>query len=144
MGFRPLSHRHRAQVCAPRQCNVGLLAYSPLAGGALSGKYITGDEAVVARSRFNLFQGYMARYNQSLAREAVALYAEVAAKHGLTPTQLALAWCKSRWFVASTIIGATTMEQLRENVAAFDVELSEEACADVAAVFRRYKDPALS
>lgn len=98
----------------------------------------------MARSRFNLFQGYMARYNQSLAREAVARYAEVAAKHGLTPAALALAWCKSRWFVASTIIGATTMEQLRENVGAFDVELSAEACADIDGVFRRYKDPALS
>lgn len=54
-----------------------------------------------------------ARYNKSLAREAVAQYAKVAEKHGLTPTQLALAWCKSRWNVASTIIGATSMEQLK-------------------------------
>lgn len=57
--------------------------------------------------------GYMARYQQSLAREAVAEYVKVAESFGLTPTQLALAWCKSRWFVASTIIGATTMKQLK-------------------------------
>ncbi len=56
-----------------------------------------------------------ARYNKSLAREAVAEYARVAERHGLTPTQLALAWCKSRWNVASTIIGATSMEQLKVN-----------------------------
>ena len=54
----------------------------------------------------------MARYQQSLAKEAVSQYAEVARKHGLTPTQLALAWCASRWFVASTIIGATSLEQV--------------------------------
>ena len=58
----------------------------------------------------------MARYNKSLAKEAVAAYVEVAQKHGLTPTQLALAWVHSRWFVASTIIGATTMEQLRADM----------------------------
>jgi len=58
----------------------------------------------------------MARYNKSLAKEAVAAYADVAKKHGLTPTQLALAWGHSRWFVASTIIGATTMEQLRDDI----------------------------
>lgn len=57
--------------------------------------------------------GYMERYTKSLARQAVAEYAAVAKKHGLTPTQLALAWCKSKWQVTSTIIGATSMEQLK-------------------------------
>lgn len=133
-----------AEVCAPRQNNVGLLAYSPLAGGALSGKYIGGNESAIANSRFTLFKGYMARYTQSLAREAVAEYVAVAQKHGLTPTQLALAWCRSRWFVTSTIIGATTMDQLKENLSAFDVELTPECLADVDAVFRRYRDPAFN
>ena len=55
----------------------------------------------------------MARYQQSLAREAVDHYVQVAKDFALTPTQLALAWCKSRWFVTSTIIGATSMEQLQ-------------------------------
>lgn len=132
-----------AEVCAPRQCNVGLLAYSPLAGGALTGKYIEGGKAV-EKARMNIFQGYMARYQKSLAREAVGEYVAVAKKHGLTPTQLALAWCQSRWFVASTIIGATGMEQLRENIEAFDVELSEECLADIDAVYRRYRDPAFN
>ena len=55
----------------------------------------------------------MERYTKSLAKQAVGEYAAVAHKHGLTPTQLALAWCKSRWQVTSTIIGATSMEQLK-------------------------------
>ncbi|KAK9844071.1 hypothetical protein WJX81_003751 [Elliptochloris bilobata] len=119
-----------AETCALRQCNVGLLAYSPLAGGALSGKYISGGKSH-EKARFNIFPGYMERYNKSLAREAVAEYAKVAQKHGLSPTQLALAWCKSRWNVTSTIIGATTMDQLKENLSAFEVNLSEDALADI-------------
>jgi aryl-alcohol dehydrogenase-like predicted oxidoreductase len=61
----------------------------------------------------NLCAGYMERYNKSLAREAVAEYVKVAEKHGLTPSELALAWCNQRWCVTSTIIGATSMEQLK-------------------------------
>jgi hypothetical protein len=57
--------------------------------------------------------GYMERYNKSLAREAVGAYVEVASKYGLTPTELALAWCNQRWNVTSSIIGATSMEQLK-------------------------------
>lgn len=129
-----------AEVCAPRQANVSLLAYSPLAGGSLSGKYISGDAGDGAR--FTRFPGYMERYNQSLAREATIEYMKIAEKYGLTPSQLALAWCRSRWFVGSTIIGATSMQQLKENVMAFDIDLSEECHADIDAVYRRYKDPA--
>ncbi|KAI3433531.1 hypothetical protein D9Q98_003341 [Chlorella vulgaris] len=132
-----------AEVCAARQANVGLLAYSPLAGGALTGKYIEGGPDT-GKARLNLFQGYMARYNKSLAKEAVGAYAEVAKKHGLTPTQLALAWCNSRWFMASVIIGATSMQQLKENVEAFDVQLSPECLQDIDIVYRRYKDPAFN
>lgn len=57
--------------------------------------------------------GYMARYNKSPARQAVSEYMEVAKKHGLTPTELAIAWCNQRWTVTSTIIGATSMKQLK-------------------------------
>ena len=57
--------------------------------------------------------GYMERYTKSLAKEAVSGYAGVAKKHGLTPAQLALAWCKGRWKVTSTIIGATKLDQLK-------------------------------
>jgi len=127
-----------AETCAPPNCNVGLLAYSPLAGGALSGKYIN---ASPEGARFNLFPGYMERYNKSFAVKAVADYVKVAEKHGLTPSELALAWCKSRWFVTSTIIGATSMPQLKENINAFEINLSPECIEDVNAVFKQYRDP---
>lgn len=141
---RSLFETDLAEVCAPRQCNVSLLAYSPLAGGALTGKYITDDESKIAKSRFTLFEGYMKRYQQSIGREAVAEYCNVAKLHGLTPTELALAWCNSRWFVSSTIIGATTMDQLKENIASFDVQLSEECAYDVGNVYKRYRDPSFN
>lgn len=128
------------EVCSPRNCNVGLLAYSPLAGGTLSGKYLSGTAP--AGARFTLFQGYMERYNKSLAREAVAEYVKVAANHKLTPVELSLAYVRSRSFVTSTIIGATSMEQLKQCIDAFSVELSAEAAADVQRVYRRYRDPA--
>jgi aryl-alcohol dehydrogenase-like predicted oxidoreductase len=120
---------------------VGLLAYSPLAGGTLSGKYVDGSAPVTAR--LNLFEGYMARYNKSLAKEAVAAYVAVAKKHDLTPTQLALAWCAGRWCVSSTIIGATSTEQLAENLGAFDISLSEECLEDIEKVYARYRDPTM-
>jgi aryl-alcohol dehydrogenase-like predicted oxidoreductase len=69
---------------------------------------------------------------------------QVAHKHGLTPSELALAFCKSRWFVTATIIGATSLAQLQENMGAFDKVLSAEALADVNAVYKRFKDPATS
>lgn len=133
-----------AEVCAPRQCDVSLLAYSPLAGGALSNKYASMEAPSLEKSRFRMFPGYMARYTKSLAREAVSEYAEIADKYGITPTQLALAWCHSRWFVSSTIIGVTTMGQLKENIGAFDVTLSEACLADIEAVYKRRRDPAFN
>ena len=128
-----------AETC--HAVGVGLLAYSPLAGGTLSGKYVTGTAPPGAR--LNLFEGYMSRYNKSLARQAVAEYVAVAEKHGLTPTQLALAWCAGRWNVASTIIGATSMDQLKENLGAFSVDLSEECVQDIEKVYNRFRDPTL-
>jgi len=121
--------------------NVGLLAYSPLAGGSLSGKYV---DKTPEGARFSLFPGYMERFNKSLAKDAVAEYVEVAKKHELTPTQLALAFVKSRQFVTSTIIGATTMDQLKENMDAFSIDLSKEALADIQTLFKKYRDPATS
>ena len=126
-----------AETC--RRKDVGLLAYSPLAGGILTGKYRRGP---VAGARLDLFEGYMSRYKQSRASEAVEEYAAIAERHGLSLTELALGWCATRWNVASTIIGATTMEQLDANLAAFDTELPEEAVADIEQVFRVYRDPA--
>lgn len=130
-----------AEVCSPRNEHVGLLAYSPLAGGSLSGKYI---EKTPEGARFTLFPGYMERYNKSLAKEAVAEYVKVAEKHGLTSSELALLFCKDRQFVASTIIGATSMPQLKENMGAFDKEFTAEMLEDITKVYKKYRDPSTS
>uniref|UniRef100_A0A0E0NY70 NADP-dependent oxidoreductase domain-containing protein n=1 Tax=Oryza rufipogon TaxID=4529 RepID=A0A0E0NY70_ORYRU len=135
------------EVCHPNNCNVGLLAYSPLAGGVLTGKYIDTNPDISKKSRLNLFPGYMERYNASLAKEATNEYVKLAKKHGLTPVQLALGFVRDRPFTASTIIGATTMDQLKENIDAFTSAprpLAPEVLDDIESLFKRYRDPTLS
>lgn len=129
-----------AEVCSPMNENVGLLAYSPLAGGILSGKYIRSE---CPGARLNLFEGYMARYKQSLAKDAVTKYCEIADKYNLTPTELALAWCYSRKYVTSTIIGATSLTQLKENIEAYDKinEINDKVIEDIQNVYKVYRDP---
>jgi aryl-alcohol dehydrogenase-like predicted oxidoreductase len=108
---------------------VGLLAYSPLAFGQLSGKYLDNPEA---SGRLTLFPPtWSPRYLRPSVQNAARRYAALARENRMTPTQLALAWCYSRWFVASTIIGATNMIQLEENIDAFDLKLSDEVVAAV-------------
>ncbi|KAK9025444.1 hypothetical protein V6N11_038311 [Hibiscus sabdariffa] len=107
------------EVCHPKNCNIGLLSYSPLGGGSLSGKYIDINSEAAKKGRMNLFPGYMERYNKSIAREATIKYIEMAKKHGLTPVQLALAFVRDRPFMTSSIIGATSVEQLKEDIDAF-------------------------
>jgi aryl-alcohol dehydrogenase-like predicted oxidoreductase len=118
---------------------VGLLAYSPLAFGHLTGKYA---RETPTESRFALFPQISARYGKPNVRAASEAYATLAAERGLTPTQLALAFCKSRFFVASTIIGATTLPQLQENIAAFDVSLDAETLSSIDALHLRFTNPA--
>ncbi|KAL6847742.1 hypothetical protein ACP4OV_021870 [Aristida adscensionis] len=135
------------EVCHPNNCNVGLLAYSPLAGGVLTGKYLdAANSGITKRSRLNLFPGYMERYNVSLAKEATSEYVKLAKKHGLTPVQLALGFVRDRPFTASSIIGATTLDQLKENIDAFTSAprpLPQEVLAGIEDLFKRYKDPAI-
>lgn len=130
-----------AEVCSPRHENVGLLAYSPLAGGVLTGKYARSD--CPSTARLNLFPGYMARYRQSMAQTAVAEYTALAQEIGMTPTQLALAWCYSRPHVTSTIIGATSLDQLKENVDAFALThlIDEDVLQRINSIYRRFRDP---
>ena len=128
-----------AEMC--RQHDVSLLAYSPLGGGILTGKYI-GKESV-AGARLSLFDGYMDRYKGSACSRAVEEYARVAQRHGLSLTELSLAWCQSQWCVASSIIGATSLPQLEENLDAFDVSLSSEGLADIDAIHKAQPDPAM-
>jgi len=131
-----------AEVCSSRHTNVGLLAYSPLAGGVLSGKYLT--EVVPPGARLNLFPGFMDRYRNSASQDATREYAALAKAHGLTPTQLALAWCRQRWCVTSSIIGATSVEHLKENIDAFQLELSEELLEGIQLIYKRYRDPTIN
>ena len=119
--------------------HLGLLAYSPLAFGVLSGKYRGGK--LPEKSRLKLFPR-MARYSSKEATAATEAYATIAAKHNLTLTQLSLAFVTDRPFVTSNIIGATTMEQLAENIATADVTLSADILAEIDAVHNRIPNPA--
>ena len=129
-------HIHLAEAC--RFNNIGLLAYSPLAFGLLTGKYLNG---MPENSRLALFQGFGQRYEKLNLTEAVRAYGEIARQHGITPTQLALAFVRSRWFVTSTIIGATAMEQLQENLSSLTIELGEDILAQIDRVHARYPNP---
>ncbi|MGF1685572.1 NADP(H)-dependent aldo-keto reductase [Photobacterium japonica] len=117
---------------------VELLAYSPLAFGALSGKYLQG--ARPAGARCTLFERFSRYFNpQGIA--ATQAYVDVAHKHGLDPAQMALAFVNQRPFVASNIIGATTLDQLEANIASIDLHLSEDVMADLHAVGVQYSNP---
>ena len=118
---------------------VSLLAYSPLAFGQLSAKYLDDPRA---RGRLTLFPPtWSPRYLRPLVLAAVKDYAALARANGMTPAQMALAWCYSRWFVASTIIGATTMAQLKENTDAAETTLSAEVISAIDAIHARIPNP---
>ena len=118
---------------------IGLLAYSPLAFGYLTGKYRHGARPKEGRiTKFSRFT----RYSNPQSDWATEQYALLAEKHGLSLTQLALAFIKHQFFVTSTIIGATTMQQLKENIQAFDVDLSEEVLQGIEAIHRQQPNPA--
>jgi aryl-alcohol dehydrogenase-like predicted oxidoreductase len=119
--------------------NVALLAYSPLAFGHLTAKYI---DDPLAKGRVTQFLGYAQRYKKPNVYPACAAYAKLAREHGLTPTQLALAFVYHRWFVTSTIIGATTMAQLQENIAAWQVQLSPEVMQEIEVLHLTMMNPA--
>jgi len=117
--------------------NVGLLAYSPLAAGMLTGKYVGG--ATPKGSRKDYQKGFW-RLNEH-SEAATDAYLALAKSHGLDPAQMALAFCRSRPFVTSTIIGATSTEQLAVDLAAKDITLPSEVLADINDIFRRHPRP---
>ena len=119
--------------------NVGLLAYSPLAMGVLTGKYLGG--ARPAGARFTLFERNGARYNSPSAQEAVQKYVDLAHKNGLDPATLALAFVNDRSFVTANIIGATSVEQLATDIASADVELTPDIMADIKKIYATHPDP---
>ena len=118
---------------------VGLLAYSPLAFGMLSGKYENG--ARPAGARLTLFDRFV-RYTNPQAEAAAKAYVALARKHGIDPAQLALAYVNSRPFVTSNIIGATTLEQLRSNIDSLSVQLSPEIIEQIDAIHKTQPNPA--
>ncbi|MFN3628783.1 MAG: aldo/keto reductase [Casimicrobiaceae bacterium] len=119
---------------------VPLLAYSPLAMGVLTGKYARG--AMPAGSRFQRFADFGGRYRRPLAFLAAEEYSALARKHGLAPTALALAFVVNRWFVASALVGATSVAQLEEQRRALSVKLSPEILGEIEAISARYLHPA--
>lgn len=125
--------------------NVGLLPYSPLAGGSLTGKYRAFADKkaddVPDTFRLKLFPGFMERYLGSQNEAAVNAYCDLATKHNLSPTQLALSWCYHNEHVASTIIGATSIEQLDENIKSYDVRLNDDMLQEINVIYKQYTDP---
>jgi aryl-alcohol dehydrogenase-like predicted oxidoreductase len=126
-----------AEVAIREQC--GLLAYSPLAFGMLSGKFENG--ARPAGSRLALFSRFT-RYANEQAVAATTRYVELAREHGLDPAQMALAFVTAQPFVTSNIIGATSLEQLDSNLASIDLVLSEDVLADIEAIHKAQPNPA--
>ena len=119
--------------------NIGLLAYSPLGFGQLTGKYINKTDA---NSRLGLYGDWFTRYSNQNCLDAVKKYSKIANKHNISLTHLALAFVNTRPFVTSNIIGATTMDQLKENIQSIDIKLSEEALEEVNEVHFNQPNPA--
>jgi aryl-alcohol dehydrogenase-like predicted oxidoreductase len=110
--------------------DIGYLAWSPLAGGALSGKYLNGNRPT--GSRWTLLQRHGLFRDTDASAQAIAGYVALAREFGLTPSQLALSWCRQVEGISSVIIGATSNQQLEENLNAFDVVMTEDKKARVA------------
>ena len=119
---------------------MSLLAYSPLGAGLLSGKYLNGEKP--PRARFTLFDTLGIRFRKPMVPEAVAAYVDLAQRRGISPVQLALGYVKSRWFLGASIIGATSMAQLEQDIAAAQFELDAETLAEIAAIQQRFPNPA--
>ena len=132
------------EACSPLNNNVGLLAYSPLAGGALTGKYRKKfrDKLIIDENRLTKFVGYMHRYLAEPCSNAIEAYSEAADSVGLPLGALSLAFVTSRPFTTSTIIGATNLNQLEEAVLSLNIPISEEVKGILDAVYAKHPDPA--
>ena len=118
---------------------VELLAYSSLAFGTLSGKYLNGAQPAGARN--TLFSRFT-RYSGEQSQKAIAEYVALAQQHQIDPSQMALAYVRQQPFVASTLLGATTSEQLQINIDSFNLTLNAEILEGIEAIHRRYTYPA--
>ena len=136
-----------AEACAPSNYNIGLLPWSILAGGVLSGKYTNkltaeGDpvDDTLAKARFVKFKFFQGRFCTPTTLGITAEYEKVAKASGMSVATLAQAFCKSRWYIPSSIIGATTLEQLKENIDAFEIELSPDVIKKINGIHDSNKD----
>lgn len=125
------------EMCAYN--DIAYLPWSPLAGGALSGKYADGNKPAGCRWTMQQRNGIFRDTTQT--HEAIAAYKEVADRHELTLTQLSLAWVYQFKHSSSAIIGATSMEQLREDIGAYQVRLSDEILEEIDLVIKRFPSP---
>ena len=119
--------------------NVGLLAYSPLGFGRLTGKYRGGHN--LDKARLTVFPN-MARYNSDQSIEATERYYQIAQNHGISLTQMALAFVNQQPFLTSNIIGATNLDQLQENIGSIELSLSKELLKEIEAVHSQIPNPA--
>ncbi|BBI99795.1 aldo/keto reductase [Ferrigenium kumadai] len=126
-----------AEIC--HHANVGLLAYSPLAFGHLTGKYLADPKE---HGRITLFPNFGQRYNKPNVPAATKEYVRIAQEAGLSPATLALAFARTRWFTSSVLLGATSLEQLKENLDSGKVTLSKEVLEQIEAVHKLYPNPA--
>ncbi len=129
IGLAEIAHREQ----------IGLLAYSPLGFGVLSGKYLNGGGE--PEDRLTRFPEYD-RYSNTQALAATQEYVTLARSLDLSPAQMALAYVNSRSFLTSNIIGATSLEQLRENVASAEIQLEDDTLEQIEAIHRKYPNPA--
>jgi aryl-alcohol dehydrogenase-like predicted oxidoreductase len=125
-----------AEVSYKEKC--GLMAYSPLGFGVLSGKYLNNQKP--KNSRLSLFQNY-SRYSNANATLAVEKYVKLANFHNIDPSQMALAFVNSRPFLTSTVIGATTMDQLKINIESCNLELSSEILEEIELIHANNPNP---
>ena len=119
--------------------NIGLLAYSPLAGGRLSGKYLNNSKP--KNARYTLWPGRFSRHLTARGDFAVKKYFKLAKEFNLTMVQLAQSFVNSRPFVTSNIIGATTMDQLKENVESINIEFTNEMMERVNEIHNNNPNP---
>lgn len=129
IGMAEIAHRE----------GIDLLAYSPLAFGVLSGKYLDGAQPEGAR--LSLWGQYFTRYTGETGVKATRMYVELARQHGLDPAQMALAYVNIRPFLTANIIGATTMEQLASNIASINLTLSAEVLKGIEEIHARQPNP---
>lgn len=147
------AERELAEACSPRHLNVAFMPWSVLAGGTLTGKYrrrlefphdLAKAHKGLENARYVRFNQFMQRFHTEKAVYTAELYERIATQHGLSLASMAIAFCCSRAFVTASVIGATKLEQLRENIDAFDVRLEPDLLRLIDEVHNENKDVAVT